>query len=163
MSTEVPTQLKLFYCYAREDKNYHEELDNHLSNLKRLHQIRSWSDREISPGVNWKQAIDQELNTAHIILLLVSANFMASDYCYGIEMKRALKRHEMGEARVVPILLRAVDWEDAPFSNLQVLPTDAKPVSLWPDRDEAFWDIAQGLRKVIREFQNLLKTRIGKH
>ncbi|GAC1485491.1 MAG: hypothetical protein NVS2B12_40400 [Ktedonobacteraceae bacterium] len=159
MPTEALKQLKLFYCYAREDKRYRKEIDTHLSNLKRLHQISSWSDREISPGVDWEKAIDQELNTAHIILLLISADFMASNYCYGIEMKRALERHEAGEARVVPILLRTVDWEDAPFSKLQILPTDAKPVSRWQDRDEAFWEIAQGLRKVVKELQVLLKTK----
>ncbi len=158
-ATSTPKPLKLFYCYARADKAYRDELDNHLASLKRSHQIASWSDREISPGVEWETAIDKELNTAHIILLLVSASFMASDYAYGKEMKRALERHEAGEARVVPILLRAVDWEDAPFSNLQVLPSDAKPISRWPDRDDAFEDIAKGMRKVVKELQILLKTK----
>jgi tetratricopeptide (TPR) repeat protein len=158
-ATSTPRPLKLFYCYARADKAYRDELDNHLSSLKRSHQIASWSDREISPGVEWETAIDKELNTAHIILLLVSVSFMASDYAYGIEMKRALERHRTGEARVVPILLRAVDWEDAPFSKLQVLPSDAKPISRWHDRDDAFEDIAKGLRKVVKELQILLKTK----
>jgi hypothetical protein len=159
MAIEAPKPMKLFYCYARVDKDYRDELDNHLSNLKRSHQITSWSDREISPGVEWKTAIDKELNTAHIILLLVSSSFMASDYCYGIEMKRALDRHAAGEVRVVPILLRAVDWEDAPFSNLQVLPSDAKPISRWSDRDDAFEDIAKGLRKVVKELQTSLEAK----
>lgn len=150
MSTAAPKQLKLFYCYAREDKVYRDELDRHLSSLKRSQQIASWSDREISPGTEWESAIDRELNTAHIILLLVSAHFMDSEYCYGKEMKRALERHEAGKARIVPILLRSVDWEDAPFSKLQILPTDAKPVSRWPDRDDAFADIARALRLVVK-------------
>ena len=155
----TPKPLRLFYCYARVDKAFRDELDNHLSSLKRSHQIASWSDREISPGVEWETAIDKELNTAHIILLLVSSSFMASEYINGVEMKRALERHKAGEARVVPILLRAVDWEDAPFSNLQVLPSEAKPISRWPDRDDAFEDIAKALRKVVKELQILLKTK----
>ncbi|MBA2680431.1 MAG: TIR domain-containing protein [Ktedonobacteraceae bacterium] len=157
-TASTPKSLKLFYCYARADKANRDELDNHLSNLKRSHQIASWSDREISPGVEWETAIDKELNTAHIILLLVSSSFMSSDYCYGVEMKRALERHKAGKARVVPILLRTVDWEDAPFSKLQVLPANAKPIIRWQRRDDAFEDIAKGLRKVVKELQILLKN-----
>src|SRR6266567_7220719 len=105
MAAEPTKQLKLFYCYAREDKALRDELDNHLSLLKRQHEITSWSDREISPGTVWKEEIDAQLNSAHIILLLVSASFLASDYCYGVEMKRALERHATGTARVIPIIL----------------------------------------------------------
>src|SRR6266550_9148932 len=159
MAAASTKPLKLFYCYAHEDKALRDELDNHLSLLKRQQQITSWYDREILPGVNWEKVIDTQLNSAHIILLLVSASFLASDYCYGIEMKQALERHIAGIARVIPIILRRVDWEDAPFSELQVLPTDAKPVTQWQDRDEAFWDITQGIRKSIKELQQLLKTK----
>src|SRR6266568_2551936 len=105
MPITSPKLLKLFYCYAREDKALRDELDNHLSLLKRQHQITSWYDREISPGTNWKKEIDTQLNSAHIIPLLVSASFMASDYCYSVEMKRALERHTAGTARVIPVIL----------------------------------------------------------
>ncbi len=92
-----------------------------------------------------------------IILLLVSQDFLASDYCYEKEMKRALERHEAGEARVIPIILRPTHLEVTPFSKLQALPTEAKPITLWPDRDEAFVDVVRGIQKVI---DRLTKPRI---
>jgi len=91
---DTPKQeIKLFYCYAREDKALRDELEKHLSWLKRRYQLKNWHDREIVPGEEWEQSIDTHLNTAHLILLLISPDFMASDYCYGKEMQRALNRH----------------------------------------------------------------------
>ena len=114
--------------------------------------ISIWHDRNISAGEEWKQAIDIHLNTAKIILLLISPDFIASDYCYSIEMEHAMKRHECNEARVIPVILRPVYWQKAPFSKLQVLPTDAVPVTSrnWHDLDEAFFCVAEGIRKVIQ-------------
>ena len=83
-------EIKLFYCYAREDKLLRDELEKHLSWLKRRYQLTNWHDREILPGEEWEQAIDKHLNTAHLILLLISPDFMASDYCFGKEMQQAL-------------------------------------------------------------------------
>jgi tetratricopeptide (TPR) repeat protein len=158
MTTEVKKALKLFYCYAREDKALRDELDIHLRSLKRQNLVTSWYDGEISPGSEWEKEIDAQLRAAHLILLLVTPHFMASDYCYGVEMEKALQRHQDGTARVIPIILRRTNWEDAPFSTLQVLPPDAKPVIQWPDRDEAFWNITVGIKKAIAELQFLLKT-----
>lgn len=147
-----PTRaLKIFYCYAHRDKLLIDKLDNHLSGLKRQGYITSWHDHEISPGKEWEREIITQLKLAHIILLLVSPDFMASKYCYGIEMKYALERHKAGFARVIPILLRPVDWRDEPFCHLQMLPTNAKPVTSWRDRNDAFEDIAKGIRKVVEE------------
>jgi len=101
-------------------------------------------------GSEWAGQIDEHLNSARIILLLVSADFLASDYCYDIEMKRAMERHEAGEARVIPIILRTCDWTSAPFAKLQALPTDAKPVDSWPSADAAFTDIARAIRRVVQ-------------
>ena len=159
MIAELTKALKLFYCYAREDKALRDELEMHLSGLKRQGLITTWYDREISPGTEWELEIDTHLNTAHIILLLVSPPFMASDYCYGIEMKRALELHEAGTARVIPIVLHPVYWEDAPFSKLQILPEDAFPVTRWPDRGDAFLDITWNIQKAIKELLVSLKTR----
>ena len=131
-------EIRLFYCYALEDKTLRDELEIHLSGLKRQYRLTNWSDREISPSEDWEQAIDKHLSTAHLIFLLISPDFMASDYCYGKEMQRALARHEAGTCRVIPILLHPVYWEVAPFSKLQMLPTDAKPITRWLDRDDAF-------------------------
>jgi hypothetical protein len=91
------------------------------------------------------------LNTAQIILLLISPSFMASDFCYNIEMKRALERHERGEAYVIPVILYPALWQDSPIAKLQVLPYDGKPISQWRDRDAAFVEVATGIRKVIEK------------
>jgi DnaJ-class molecular chaperone len=153
MTIEDKSVINIFYCYAREDKILRDDLEIHLSGLRRQNYIMTWYDREISPGIEWKKEIHTHLNAAHIILLLISPHFMASDYCYGIEMKQALDKHSKGTARVIPIIIRPVDWEDAPFSDLQVLPTNAKPVTSWPNSDEAFWDVAREIRKVTKELR----------
>ena len=145
--------IKVFYSYAREDKALRATLEKHLGNLKRQELITGWSDRDIDAGKEWAKEIDCNLNTANVILLLISPDFMHSDYCYGKEMIHALERHENGTTRVIPIILRPVEYEGAPFSRLQALPTDAVPVTdrKWRTRDEAFLDIAQGIRKVVKE------------
>ncbi len=159
METTASKVLKIFYCYARKDKPLRDEMDLHLSALKRQNSVITWADHEIAPGEDWAKSIDSHLNDADIVFLLVSPHFMGSDYSYGIEMKRALERHEQRQARVVPIILRPVDWEDAPFSKLQVLPTNAQPVTSWPDRDTAFADIVKNLRPMIKDLRNQLKTK----
>src|SRR5947209_4757413 len=159
MADTPKQEIKLFYCYAREDKSLRDELEKHLSWLKRRYQLKNWHDREILPGEEWEQAIDTHLNSAHLILLLVSPDFMASDYCYGIEMKRALERHKAGTCRVVPILLRPTFWEEAPFSSLQLLPTDARPITRWPDRDEAFQNVVSEISRTIKDLLISLKFK----
>ena len=144
-----PASIEVFYSYAHEDEALIKELRKHLSILKRQGVIREWYDREITAGTEWKGQIDQHLNSAGVILLLISADFLASDYCYDVEMKRALERHDQGEARVIPVILRPVDWQGAPFGKLQSLPTDGKPVTSWTNRDEAFTDVARGIRNAI--------------
>ncbi len=141
--------IKIFYCYAHEDRVLRDRIDSHLGLLKRLEYVVGWYDREIQAGTEWKREIGTHLNTASIILLLVSADFMNSDYCYGVEMRKALEMHEKGKARVLPILLRPVDWQGAPFAKLQMLPTGAKPITKWPDQDEALEDIAKQIRAVV--------------
>ncbi len=111
--------------------------------------ITVWHNREISPGTDWAQEIESQLNTADIILLLVSPDFLSSDYCYSVEMQRALERHQVGEARVIPIILRPVYWQDTPFGNSPVLPTKAKPVTSWSDPEEALYDVAKGIREML--------------
>src|ERR1700686_211738 len=109
-----PTPVEVFYSYAHEDEALRAELEKHLSLLRRQGVISDWHDRHIAPGTDWAQAIDEHLERASVILLLVSADFLASDYCYGIEMQRALQRHQAHEAAVIPILLRPVDCYGAP-------------------------------------------------
>lgn len=140
--------IEIFLCYAREDEALLKELEKHLRVLRRQGIIDLWYDRNISAGADWEREIDNHLNTARVILLLVSPDFLDSDYCYGIEMKRAMERHEQGEACVIPIILRHVYWHKTPFGKLQALPIDSKPIlsSHWVFKDEAWYNTAEGIR-----------------
>src|SRR5437016_4251919 len=137
-------RIKVFVSYAHEDDALRQKLQNHLSDLTQEDFIVLWHDREISPGADWQHEIDVHLNDAHIILLLISADFLASQYCRGIEVKRALERHADGEARVIPIILRHVLWKRTPIRELKALPKDGKPVRSWQDEDEALLNVAEG-------------------
>jgi internalin A len=139
--------VPVFISYSHEDAVLRGELETHLKLLQRLGAISVWHDRKIGAGEEWKDQIDKNLEAAEIILLLISADFIASDYCYDKEMSRALERHEGGSVRVIPVILRDVDWHSAPFGNLQPLPEDGKPVTLWPNKDTAWKDVALGIRK----------------
>jgi uncharacterized membrane protein len=145
--------VKIFFCYAHEDEALLNKLKTHLRPLQRQGLIDAWHDRDISPGTKWEYEISQHLNSAQIILLLVSSDFMDSDYCYGIEMKRALERHERGEARVIPVILRHVYWQGEPLGKLQALPKDAKPITDpdWHSLDRAFLSVAEGIHKAVME------------
>jgi hypothetical protein len=147
----TPSPIEVFFSYSHKDEDLCVELVKHLSILKRQGVIQDWHDRKIGAGKEWEGEIDTHLNTAGVILLLISSDFLASDYCYDKEMNRALERHEAGEACVIPIILRPVDWEGAPFGKLQALPKDAKPVTSWPDQDQAFLNVAQGIRAAVKE------------
>src|SRR5579859_4854737 len=147
--------IHIFYSYAQEDESQVNKLEKHLSVSKWQEHIITWHKRNISPGRESSSITNINLNTADIILLIVSADFLASAYHYGKEMQHALQRHEEGTACVVPILLRSVDWENAPFSKLQALPSNGISVSEWPLQEAAFVDIVQGIRKVIDELRAL--------
>jgi len=150
-----PEPVTVFLAYAHEDELLCSELEKHLSLLQRQGLLSTWQDRRIRAGTDWAQEIDKHSSSASIILLLVSSDFLASDYCYGVEMQRALERHQAGQTQVIPVLLRSVDWKGAPFQHLQGLPTDARPITKWPDRDEAWTDVAAGIRRVIEELPPL--------
>jgi tetratricopeptide (TPR) repeat protein len=143
-----PTKaVEVFYSYSHKDEELRDALEDHLSLLRRQGVISNWHDRGIGAGSEWAGEIDEHLKTADIILLLVSASFLASDYCYDVELKLAMERHEAGEARVIPVILKSCDWTSAPFGKLQALPKNALPLTKWPDHDEAFTDVAKGIRK----------------
>ncbi|HRV94196.1 MAG TPA: SUMF1/EgtB/PvdO family nonheme iron enzyme [Anaerolineae bacterium] len=143
--------LNLFFAYARADQALRDELDKHLAFLRRSNLIKGWYDGDISAGEDWQQAIDQHLHTADIILLLVSPDFIASDYCYDVEMRKAMARHDAGETMVIPIILRPCRWKYAPFSKLQALPKNAKPVSRWANSDDAFDSVAEKIDTIVRQ------------
>lgn len=145
--------IEVFFSYAHEDEELKDELVKHLSFLKRQGVITAWHDREITAGTEWADEIDTHLNTARIILLLISSDFLASDYCYDIELTRAMERHVTGEACIIPIILREVDWKGAVFGKLQALPKNAEPITNWVNRDQAFADVARGIRKAVEELK----------
>ncbi|CCF85317.1 UvrD-helicase domain-containing protein [Nitrolancea hollandica] len=146
--------LRVFYSYSHKDSELLYELKAHLAILRKQGLIQDWYDRKILAGSEWEPEIIVHLESSNIIILLISADFIASDYCYGIEMERALAMHREGKARVIPIIVRKVDWTGASFGHLQALPTDAKPITLWSDRDEAWTDVTKGLRKVAENLTN---------
>jgi len=148
-TAKITVPIRLFYSYSHQDEELRKELENHLSLLRRKGLISAWHDRMIGAGDEWKGAIDKNLEGAHVILLLVSSSFLASDYCWDVETKRAVERHDRDEAKVIPIILRPCDWQGAPFGKIQALPRDGKAITSWSNRDEAFTDVALGIRRAI--------------
>lgn len=139
----------VFFSYSHVDEGLRDKLEEHLSLLKHQGLIESWHDRRILAGSSIDDEIDENLEKADVILLLVSSSFIASNYCYGREMKRAMERHQEGTARVIPVILRTCDWHTAPFGKLLAAPKDGKAISSWPDQDEAFTDVAHHVRQVV--------------
>lgn len=141
--------IEVFCSYAHNDEEMKDRLLAHLSLMKREGIIDIWHDRMITVGQEWEGRINEHLNAARVILLLVSADFIASDYCYDIEMRYAMQRHDSHDARVIPIILRPVDWVSAPFGRLQALPKDGLPITSWGNQDAAFANVATGIRKAV--------------
>lgn len=152
-SPDAPGSIVVFYSYAPRDEALRDELEKHLGALKRLRLISDWHNRDIQIGTDWRREVDVHLDAANIILLLISSDYMDSDYCYSIEMQRALEKHKQGKARVIPIILRPVDLEGTPIASLRVLPSSGKPITSWSNQDAAFTDVSKGIRKVILELK----------
>ncbi|HXR65813.1 MAG TPA: toll/interleukin-1 receptor domain-containing protein [Ktedonobacteraceae bacterium] len=147
--TQEGTTIEIFCAYAQKDEPLQQELKTHLSNLQDEGYPLFWYDRPLARGVDWAQEIDQHINSAKMILLLISADFLATRYSRGSEMARAWERHTAGEVRIIPIILRAASWRNEPFARVQVLPSNAKPITSWRNQDEVFEDIAAALRHVL--------------
>lgn len=142
---------KVFFSYSHDDEPFRDQLEKHLSMLKRQGHIEAWHDRRIAAGAEIDETISEALEEADIILLLVSASFIASDYCYSREMKRAVQRHHEGTAVVVPVIVRTCDWHAAPFGNLMAVPKDGKAIDLWANFDEAYTDVARQVRLLVEK------------
>jgi tetratricopeptide (TPR) repeat protein len=145
--------VEVFCSFAEADAQLLEQLERHLSVLQHEKVITIWNKRQVVVGSDWKVEVDQHLNTASIILLLISPSFLASGYQYGIELQRAIERHNAREARVIPILLRPCDWRHALFGKLQVVPRNEKAVTIWHNQDEAFTEIAKEIRATLVDVQ----------
>lgn len=136
----------VFFSYSHADEALRDQLEKQLAMLKHQGVIETWHDRRIGAGENIDDAIDERIDSDEIILLLVSPDFIASHYCYNIEMKRAMERHRAGSAIVIPVILRPCDWHPAPFGKLNATPPDGKAVTQWANIDEAFLHVAKAVR-----------------
>jgi hypothetical protein len=139
----------LFFSYSHADENLRDQLEKHLSALQHQCVIQVWHDRRIPAGHVLDAEIDSHLESADVILLLVSSDFLASEYCYDREMKRAMERHESGAATVIPVILRPCDWHDTPFGKLLAVPKDGRPITQWPNPDEAFLDVVKAIKSAL--------------
>lgn len=147
-------RVKVFLSYSHIDEAFKEKLDVHLAPLKRSEKIETWNDRKLMPGDSFDEEINKHLNEDEVIILLISADFINSDYCYMIELPKALERRKQGEAIVIPIILRPCLWKETPLKNIQMLPKDAKPVSKYSDEDDAYLEIAESINDIINKFIN---------
>jgi TIR domain-containing protein len=149
MQQESRAPISLFASYAPQDTPLEQELKEHLRPLQREGRIELWPDRGMSAGTEREQESSKHLQAAQIILLLVSPNFLASDFCYSVEMKQAMERHQRREVRLIPLLLRPCDWHTASFASLQCLPSNGQPVTTWSHREAAWLDVVQALSRVV--------------
>lgn len=140
--------MKAFISYSHKDRDALDRLHVHLASLRREGKIEAWFDREILAGSELDAEIADQLESCDLFLLLVSPDFLASDYCVEKEMRRALERHEAREARVVPIIVEPCDWTTSPLRKLKALPEDGKPISVWTNANTAFLNVTQEIRRI---------------
>lgn len=160
MSPPEP-EIKVFISYAHADQELHRKLEEHLSSLKHTGEITIWQDQEIPLGTNWEDQILTHLNEADLILLLISASFIASNYCWNREVEIALERHKAGTARVIPVLLKPALWQNTPLGQIQALPTGAKPITQWNDQEAAFEDIARGIQSTAKHMRRTFQSSVS--
>ena len=146
--------VRLFVSYAREDEPMKDEFKAHVVLLQAQQVITAWDDRMIPAGDEWDKKIHEELERADIFVLFVSASFLASKYCREVELPIVMRRHEAGEARVLPVIVRDVHWRSAPFARLNTLPTDAKAVELWERPNSAWKVVAQAVEEAAEWVRN---------
>ncbi|XXT22297.1 SUMF1/EgtB/PvdO family nonheme iron enzyme [Sorangium sp. So ce429] len=143
--------VNVFISYAPADRSYLEALEAHLAPLKRQGLVSMWHRGRIGAGAARDESIAAELSAAEVVVLLVSEAFLASDSCYEQELDAALERHRRGAARVVPVVVRACDWEGTALAKLEALPRDGGAVTSWDNPDEAWRDVVRGIRAAVEE------------
>lgn len=141
----------LFFSYSHADEDLRDQLELHLSALRRQGVISAWHDRRILAGSDVGNSIDEHIDHADVILLLISPNFIDSDYCYEREMMRALQRHSERKSRVIPVILRPCDWHDLKFGKLLATPTDGRPITMWPNTDQAFLNVVMSIKAALHD------------
>lgn len=151
--------IKIFISYCHRDEGLRKDLEAHLSPLQREGVIEHWNDRMIIPGDGWEDAIDEKLGSADLYLFLISPDFIASDYCYGKELARALERHRAGEALALPIVVRPVEWKTTALGQIQGLPKHGIAVTAWTNADEAWVNVVSGVRSACNNISERLRAR----
>ena len=159
-ASETPQKraLRVVFSYSHKDEKLRDRLDAHLAPLRHMGIIHSWHDRKITAGSHVDEGIDAQFEKADLILLLISSDFLNSEYCYRKEMVNALQRHAEGKARVIPVILRPVDWEKSPFAHLMAVPSDGRPITRWTNRDLAFLNVAKEIRRAAEELSGTLHS-----
>ncbi|WP_240504985.1 toll/interleukin-1 receptor domain-containing protein [Serratia liquefaciens] len=143
----------LVFSYSHADEALRNELEKHLSPLKRMDKITTWHDRRIVPGQEFENQIDHYFSQADIILLLISSDFIASDYCYQVEMTNALERHKRGEAVVIPVILRECAWHQLPFGSIMAATIDGKPITRFSSHDEGYVQVVDAVSRAIANLE----------
>jgi hypothetical protein len=155
----MPTRpVTIFYSYSHKDEKHRDALSSSLALLKREGLIKEWHDGDILPGQKWEDTIYQQLDSADVVLMLVSRDFINSDFIWGNELQRAIERENSHQARVIPVILRPTDWQNSPLGTLQALPKNGKPITLWANRDAALLDVEKGIRKAIEDLRAGIKS-----
>jgi len=143
--------ISIFLSYAKEDKPFKDKLLKHLSSMIRRNQIDIWDDEQIAGGQNWKEEIESKLRTAQVAILLVSADFLASDFINDFEIPILLERGKKGEVSIVPMLIRPVYFQGSELSDFKGLPKSGKPISNWQNEDEAWISVVGDLVEIIEK------------
>jgi hypothetical protein len=149
----APDIRKLFISYAREDRTYVDQLEKHLSSLIRSGHIDSWTDSEIKAGQAWGNTIEDNLRNADLILYMVSADFLNSEFIFKKERPMAEETRKDRGALIVPVIVRPCDWTNEDFAQYQAVPYNEKqrllPISEWSNRDSAYLAVVREIRNII--------------
>ena len=152
----------VFMSYSHVDEAMRDRLEKHLAMLKREGLVDVWHDRRIVPGQLLDPTIMAQVESADVFLFLVSVDFLDSHYCYDIEMKRALERHAAGEADVIPVILHSCEWSKSPLGAFLGLPMDGKPIAKASYVEDAYLEVARGVRRVIEARNSLKASPVGR-
>lgn len=141
--------LKCFYSYSHQDRESRKKLSDYLAPLRQKNKIVEWYDRDIEPGTNWNNEINDKINSADLIFFLISAEFLASEYSFSVEVELAFNRLKNKGVKIVPILIKPCLWDQSRFSELQIIPRDAKPISSWTSPEDAYYQVAEEVKNLI--------------
>ena len=153
--------VSVFFSYSHVDEEMRDQLETHLTMMKRNREINTFHDRKILAGAELGGEIDHNLMSASIVLLLVSPAFLESEYCYSVEMKTALSRHKNGQTQVIPIILEYCDWLNSPLKDLLAIPNDGKPITEYANYNKAFNEVTNEIRRVVQSLFTVVDTSLN--